>query len=441
MKNHPIRTARLTDGQIVDLIIAIRKDIGFDSATLEFGVGVREGITADTAEAALETYRGNRHAILSLDVRLDQHNVVISFRRGTCPDSDQPNQNRQASPYFDEIFLCPVSRDRVAEGPDIITKCLDVIEKALPGIPHAFEENGQTVVDVLRVEMSALNETYRNMLKDFADERNRFLKGFEEQRQSVEEGRRTTKAKLETEAEQHQQEFQKRVENEDAKLSQRQAELDAREQELDNRQHMHVRRELRKDISEEFRRRAGEPVVSIRAAVMRWSIFGLTLIAGIGMGGFGLRAFYLLVSAEFDVTDYWMLVARAAILSLGGVGFFLYAIRWLQSICLDDVRTARRYDSYRDDIDRASFAIETIIEIGNEKQGVAAPEAWIEGVCRNLFRSDVGDKTENSSQADAFIELLRSISSASVGPNGAEVTLDRKGGKRMAKMMSAGDGQ
>ena len=440
MKNRPIRTARLTDGQIVDLIIAIRKDIGFDSATLEFGAGVREGITADTAEAALETYRGNRHAILSLDVRLDQHNVVISFRRGTCPDSDQPNQNRQASPYFDEIFLCPVSRDRVAEGSDIITKCLDVIEKALPGIPHAFEENGQTVVDVLRVEMSALNETYRNMLKDFADERNRFLKGFEEQRQSVEEGRRTTKAKLETEAEQHQQEFQKRVESEEAKLSQRQAELDAREQELDNRQHMHVRRDLREKIIKEFKRRSDVPVVSKRAITMRWTIFFMALFAGVGLAGFGLWTFYLLVEAKFESASYWLLVARAAILSVGGVSLFLYAIQWLRSIYLDDVRTTRHYDNYRDDIDRASFAIETIMEISSEKEGVTAPEAWIEGVCRNLFRSDVGDKAESSSQADAFIELLRSISSASVGPNGAEVTLDRKGGKRLAKTISAGEG-
>ena len=328
----------------------------------------------------------------------------------------------------------------MAEGSDIITKCLDVIEKALPGIPHAFEENGQTVVDVLRVEMSALNETYRNMLKDFADERNRFLKGFEEQRQSVEEGRRTTKAKLETEAEQHQQEFQKRVESEEAKLSQRQAELDAREQELDNRQHMHVRRDLREKIIKEFKRRSDVPVVSKRAITMRWTIFFMALFAGVGLAGFGLWTFYLLVEAKFESASYWLLVARAAILSVGGVSLFLYAIQWLRSIYLDDVRTTRHYDNYRDDIDRASFAIETIMEISSEKEGVTAPEAWIEGVCRNLFRSDVGDKAESSSQADAFIELLRSISSASVGPNGAEVTLDRKGGKRLAKTISAGEG-
>ncbi len=440
MDNHAIRTARLTDGQIVDLLIAIRDDVGFDSATLRFGAGASENIDPNTAEARLEEYQGNSHGILSLDVRVDKSKVDILFRRGICADSDKPDQDRQSSPYFDEIFVRRPPNAQAIAAPAFIMKCLGIIEGALPGVPRVLQGQGQDVIATFRAEMSALNETYRRMHEDFADERNKFFKGFEEQRQSVEEERRATKAKLEAEAEQRKQEFQRRMESEEAKLSQRQFELNAREQELDNRQHMHVRRDLRKNISEEFRRRAGEPVVSIRAAVMRWAIFGLTLIAGIGMGDFGLRAFYLLVSAEFDVTDYWMLVARAAILSLGGVGFFLYAIQWLRSIYLDDVRTARRYDSYRDDIDRASFAIETIIEIGNEKQGVAAPEAWIEGVCRNLFRSDVGDKAKSSSQTDAFIELLRSISSASVGPNGAEVTLDRKGSQRLAKRMSAGDG-
>jgi len=81
------------------------------------------------------------------------------------------------------------------------------------------------------------------------------------------------------------------------------------------------------------------------------------------------------------------------------------------------------------------------MEISNEKEGMTAPDALIEGMCRNLFRSEVGDKAERGSQTDAFIELLRSISSASVGPNGAEVTLDRKSGKRLAKVMDAGDGQ
>ncbi len=51
-----------------------------------------------------------------------------------------------------------------------------------------------------------------------------------------------------------------------------------------------------------------------------------------------------------------------------------------------------------------------------------------------------GVDATSGQQTDAFIELLRSISSASVGPNGAEVTLDRRGGRRLAKKMSADNG-
>ena len=38
------------------------------------------------------------------------------------------------------------------------------------------------------------------------------------------------------------------------------------------------------------------------------------------------------------------------------------------------------------------------MEISNEKEGMTAPDAWIEGTCRNLFRSDSGNKAEASRQ-------------------------------------------
>ena len=441
MVNHVIRTARLTDGQIVDLLIAIREDIRFDGATVGFGLGVNQDIDPVFIESGLEQlleqYRGNSHAILSVHVNLGQNNLAIRFLRGTCSNPDQPDVDRQASPYFDEIFVCRQDGNQQVQHPDAILKCLAVIEDTLSGNLRTLQDNEQDVVSALRAEASALDSIYRTMLKDFADERNKFLKGFEEQRRSVEEERQKAKAKLEAEAEQRQQEFQKYMESEETKLSQRRDELDAREQELDNRQHMHVRRELREKIIEEFKRRSGVPVVSKRAITMRWAIFFLTLFAGVGLAGFGLWTFYLLVGTQLESASYWMLMVRAAILSVGGVGLFLYAVQWLRSIYLDDVRTTRHYDSYRDDIDRASFAIETIMEISSEKEGVTAPDAWIEGVCRNLFRSDVGDRAEDGQQADAFIELLRSISSASAGPDGVEVTLDRRGSRRLAKKMSA----
>lgn len=439
MNNHAIRTARLTDRQIVDLIITVREGLGVAGATIAFGAGAVENISSSSADAELEKYKENRHAIQSFELPLERINVIIRFRRGICKNTEQPDRERQTSPYFDEIFIVSKNTNQTT-SPDDIIKCLDVMEGVRYDVPGTFEGQGADIVDALRVEMSTLNETYRNMLKDGADERHKLLKGLDEQRLSVEEDRRTASKKSEQEAEQRQREFQNSVKREEDSLSQRQHGLDTREQELDNREHMHVRRDLRERILEEVRGRSMAPVVSRSAGRMRWTVFFMTLFAGIGLTGFGLWTFYLLVGAEFTAGSYWVLVVRAAILSAGGIGLFLYAIQWLRSIYLDDVRTTRYYDNYRDDIDRASFAIETIMEVGSEKEGVAAPEVWVEGVCRNLFRSDVGDKAEGGRQADALIELLKSISSASVGLDGAEVRLDRRGSRRLAKKMGADDG-
>ena len=390
MDNHVIRIARLTDSQIVDLITAVREALEFTAVTIGFGAGAIEQFDSKSDGNLVEKYRGNIQSIVSFDIFLNKHNMTVSYRRGICQNSEQIDSNRQASPYFDEIFLCLQSASSATDSETVI-ECVKLIRKTLPEIPRALEGQGQDVISALRAEMSALNETYRNMMKELSGERIEFLKTFEDQRRSVEDERRSAIEKINEEAEDRENRFEVRMKNEEDRISTRQHELDVREQELDDRQHMHVRRELREKIIEEFKHRSGEPVVSRSAAGMRWAVFFMTFFAGIGLTGFGLWTFYLLISTEFQLTSYWLLVGRASILSIGGVGLFFYAVRWLQNIYLDDVRMIRHYDNYRDDIDRASFAIETIMEVSGEKEGVTAPEAWIEGVCRNLFRSDVGD--------------------------------------------------
>ena len=323
MNNHAIRTARLTDRQIVDLIITVREGLGVAGATIAFGAGAVENISSSSADAELEKYKENRHAIQSFELPLERINVIIRFRRGICKNTEQPDRERQTSPYFDEIFIVSKNTNQTT-SPDDIIKCLDVMEGVRYDVPGTFEGQGADIVDALRVEMSTLNETYRNMLKDGADERHKLLKGLDEQRLSVEEDRRTASKKSEQEAEQRQREFQNSVKREEDSLSQRQHGLDTREQELDNREHMHVRRDLRERILEEVRGRSMAPVVSKSAGRMRWTVFFMTLFAGIGLTGFGLWTFYLLVGAEFTAGSYWVLVVRAAILSAGeSVCFFM----------------------------------------------------------------------------------------------------------------------
>jgi len=439
MNNHAIRIARLTDGQIVDLIIAIQETHGFDSATIRFGAGAMTEINPQSMEQFVAQYGGTIHTMVSLDLYSKEHNLIVSYRRGICQDSDRIEDSRQASPYFDEIFLRQLDTSKITR-PNTIIAFVKTISESLQEIPRTLEGNQQDVISLLRAEISALSETYRKMLKEQSYERTKLLNGIEKQRLDIEKEREVRLKEIKDEARNNRREHEDKMKLEEDRISKKQLELDAREQELDDRHHMHVRRELREKIIEEVKRRSGVPVVSRRAAMMRWTVFLITLSAGIGLTGFALWTFYLLASTEFPQASYWLLLTRASILSVAGLGSFYYAIRWLRNIYLDDVRISRHYENYRDDIDRASFAIETIMEISGEKEGVAVPQAWIDGVCRNLFRSDVADHGTGGHDSDALVELLQSISGASFGPNGSEVRLDRRGAKRLANRLSADKG-
>ena len=435
-----MRIARLADSQIVDLITTLLKEFEFTAVIIRFGAGASERFDRTSDIGSIEKYRGELQSIMSFDVLLNRYHFSVLFRRGICPNSEHINANRQASPYFDELFLSPQDPSAGTDSKTVI-KCVKLIRETLPIIPRMLAGQEQDVVSTLRAEMSALNEIYRNMIKEFSAERIEFLKEFDDQRKSVEDERTSAIEIMRKEEKYRENQFKIRMKSEEEKISKRQRDLDARQEELDDRQHMHVRRELREKIIDEFKLRSGRPVVSKSAGRMRWTVFLMTLLAGIGLTGFGLWTFYLLVNTDFQLPSYWLLVGRASILSIGGVGLFFYAVRWLRNIYLDDVRMSRHYDNYRDDIDRASFAIETIMEFGGEKEGMTAPEAWIEGVFRNLFRSDFGDYEKQRHQSDALIELLKSISSASVGPNSAKVRLDRRGSRRLANRMSKGSGE
>ena len=182
----------------------------------------------------------------------------------------------------------------------------------------------------------------------------------------------------------------------------------------------------------------GKPLISRHASAIRWIVFWLTLIAGAAIGYFGIEGFREIVEATATGDPpQWLtigLLVRSGLSLILAVGFLAYAINWLRIVYLDDVRTERRYESNGDDIDRASFVIETLMEVG-EKEKVDVPDAWVEGVCRNLF-SDTGDGSSGKVSSDAVTMLLEAISGAKIGPDGTEFSLDRRGARKLAKSAS-----
>ena len=193
--------------------------------------------------------------------------------------------------------------------------------------------------------MAALGNHHKKMLSGLAEERVELRKDFDERRRKLEQEFEVARNQSESEAKEEKTKFKHPKEKEELHLRGKEILLEKREQELDDRQHMHARRELRQQITENFKSKIGEPVVSERESGMRWAVFLLTIITGLGIGYFRVENSHDLVNIEKkNELPTWLLIGCI----LGGiiplfltVGFIAYAINGLRVIYLDEVRTER----------------------------------------------------------------------------------------------------
>ncbi len=437
---HAIRTARLSDRQVLNLIDSIRAKLGVMHGEISFGEGMTVDIAASKrSEEPIASLDRERYAIRTVNVSTS-FRIQINFHRGICGDVQDPLTNRQASPYFDEVFMQggPTHGEQASVE---WVKCIDAIEQALPEVfPLQEFDKGTDAIDVLRVEMSRLSEQHRQMLADLEEERTEFRKQNQQERVAAQQEFAEEKNKLKASAERQRESFEKYKVEEEASLKRRQEELDEREKELDNRRHMHARRDLRDKIAENFKARTSQPLVSGSASWKRSTVFSLTLIAGVGLAFGAFYSFEQLTRyGDGSGTPVWLTASyavRSVVLIALALGFVGYAINWLRTVYLDDVRNARRYEKHGHDIDRASFVIETIMEVGDDER-LQVPDVWVEGVCRDLFH-DSSDQDRDHVSSSALAALFETIASAKIGPDGTEFSMDRRGARRFAKKLVDG---
>ena len=115
----------------------------------------------------------------------------------------------------------------------------------------------------------------------------------------------------------------------------------------------------------------------------------------------------------------------------GAAGFLVYMLGWLRRIQSEDVRAERDLERYRYDVDRASWAIETILEAQTKEAGVV-PDRWIEGVTHGLF-SRIEEPSDDGGALQVMSELLNVAARAKIGPGGTELEINRGGLRKLAK--------
>ena len=389
-KNNAIRTARITDKKLFDLIYTLWERVQISAARIELGANVILSVPPkESTDETIAALYSDRYAVYSARISTQQ-GLTITFYRGICDNQDQPHQ-RQPSPHFDELFFIPDDRNDPGRMAAHIAACVDVVEEVLGSVyPFQGAATARDPNDVLQTELVGLTRQYKEMFGDLNKERLAIQKEYEERREALERETETARSKVEDDANRQKEELNHQRERDEKRFEERMAQLDRREQALDDRQHMHVRRELRQQIAKNFKGQVRGPAVSGRASILRLAVFGSTLAVG---AIFSYAAFYTFreMPEMYDmplwITISWII--RSTLFTVLAVGFVTYAINWIRILYLDDVRVARESEKNGNDIDRASFVIETIMEVG-EKGNTEVPDAWIEGVCRNLFSEKGG---------------------------------------------------
>lgn len=213
------------------------------------------------------------------------------------------------------------------------------------------------------------------------------------------------------------------------------ARLETRRKELDDRGHMHARRELRGEITKDLKARLERPGVSRQANILRW---GVVFTAFIGIVLFGwvaavsitdLHALYRSANPDPIVLGFASL--RFALPAGAAAALLFYVLGWLRKLHSEDVNSERDLERYRYDLDRASWAIETILE-AQGKEGGTVPAEWISGVTHGLF-SRSSSSNEDRDAADALGSLLNFAAKAEFGPNGPKIEFQKRDLRRLSR--------
>lgn len=229
------------------------------------------------------------------------------------------------------------------------------------------------------------------------------------------------------------------------KLEQIKADLDQKEAELDNADARSTRRGIRGDITKNLIQRQTEEIIPASARRLRFPILicgfiGLALSAGLGLWSFAqIAKLAPIVAQDGTMTQIpmssWVLgslLLRGALGIVAATAIGLYMLSYLRSLEAEAGKRAHSLERYLFDIDRASWVIETVLEMGEEENGLSkVPSAWLDGVTQNLFEQDQSIKSDDG-PVDALTQLMASGALVKVGNGEASIECSPKASKRVA---------
>ena len=191
------------------------------------------------------------------------------------------------------------------------------------------------------------------------------------------------------------QELTKNYQRLSEQLQEKEQAFEERKKELDSKSNTHARRQIRKDIISEIKKRQTEFKLtsgtnSLRTPVAA-SMLGL-IVLFIALAGFSIRDFYHALTLN-DTSALWIPGLKQVIYSFGAVGSILFYIRWQNRWFEQHSLAEFQLKQLELDMERASWIVETSLE-WNDAKGNPIPPELLDSLSRNLFTPQ-GEKVES----------------------------------------------
>lgn len=218
--------------------------------------------------------------------------------------------------------------------------------------------------------------------------------------------------------------------------------LTRRESELNKSSHKSERRKLFDLLTSTGKESRRKGLVSREYKFARWSVVVICVIFG---------SIFALVSLKIAETvpqfanssggsaipeEY--LIIKSVLSAMAATAAFAFSVSWIRTFYEKDIEDAREVERLNADMIRANWAIETILEVEEQYDREVSPDL-IKNITKNLFEAPINPE-KNNDAALALQALLGFTGSASFGPDGTRVQIDKKEARQLAAASKKSDG-
>jgi len=438
------------DKAILEVFAALEEKFGAEHRSINIS-----GVSTADAPESLKTARKATYAIAEMVLNARGRPFSVKFTR-----------NHKGAPYFDVFRIESQQNNSVAPTTEMMVTVDQIIRSKVKVPDNISALSNQELEGVIGKEIADLAALHRNLLDDALTLRTKYEEEELVRRSRFEEDAHAERQRIAD----HETEVLKA-------LAAKNSELDEKVKEFDLSDHMRARRKQREEITDQIQGFLLKPA-GARTSSTKMLIIILICFTGAAFAGLmAYESFQSFISRSESISlnhslsqsaegagppsatsgssssdqladdlsklstaamptagsDYmlWLLALRGAVLSGVAIGFIVYLLAFLRRNHDEELQYHRELQRYGMDINRASWVIETAMEM-TSKENASLPDAWVAGACSGLFQSVRANEVEANSLS-ALGAVLGLGPDVEVGPAGAKLRFSGKAAKSAAK--------